>query len=309
MRLRRTTALIQSTVLKNVTDKEHVEKSRRNGKEEMGAFEFLAHLSKHFPVLTRTQEQDLFLGMNLASFAAEMLAVLSPQWLVDFSGTHSLPRERESQELLREAADIEELITRCNMRLIPTSAQKISPRIMDVDFFVSEATNCLLHCIRYFDLRRGNRFSTYVIGSIRKKWWRLHQRRSNRDKRTRFLTNRECADSENPFDALLPPVLSSADVAVEREEEALKRHYHVKLMHILKQILKPDEYTVFIQRIYRDPPAKFGEIAEAMDFTQTWAKQLMTASRRKFRTFLVLHNIQSARELREWFAREEPRKL
>jgi RNA polymerase sigma factor (sigma-70 family) len=116
--------------------------------------------------LNREQEQHYFRLMNYLKYRA---SVLRENLSVRRGSTRVV---KKIEELLDQANDIKNLLTRSNLRLVVSIAKRhLKP---GVNFFelVSDGNMSLIRAIEKFDYSRGNKFSTYASWAIMKNFAR-----------------------------------------------------------------------------------------------------------------------------------------
>lgn len=122
---------------------------------------YLAALYR-FPLLTREQEAYYFRKMNFLKFRASQLRDSLSR------SRPSLRKMDEIEELLREADEIKQLLTRRNLRLVVSIARKYVRPGMNLFELVSDGNVALMRATEKFDYSRGFKFSTYATWAIRR---------------------------------------------------------------------------------------------------------------------------------------------
>jgi RNA polymerase primary sigma factor len=141
-----------------------------------------AHLERlcAAPLLTPTQERDLFCRMNYLKYRANSLRV-----------TLSVKRPNEKKldridQLLAQATNLRNQIVHANIRLVVSIVKQFSDEKNSFDDLLSEGISCLIKAVEKFDFDRGFRFSTYATRAVRREVFRLVQRQYR--ERVRFAT-------------------------------------------------------------------------------------------------------------------------
>ncbi len=126
---------------------------------------YLAELYK-VPLLTREQEQYYFRRMNFLKFRfVELQKSLNPKR----PGTRT-PAEME--KLLRQIAEVKNLLIRSNLRLVVSIAKRHMKAGVNFFELVSDGNMSLIRAVEKFDYSRGNKFSTYASWAIMKNFAR-----------------------------------------------------------------------------------------------------------------------------------------
>ena len=122
------------------------------------------------PLLTPSEERELFCRMNFLKYRANCLRV-------------SLSPERPDRGmlsrikcLLAESLAIRNRIIEANVRLVMSIVKQFADRRNRFDDLFSEGMNCLVKTVEKFDFDRGFRFSTYATRAVRREIFRLVQR-------------------------------------------------------------------------------------------------------------------------------------
>ena len=147
--------------------------------------EMPAHLTRmcEAPLLTPTEEKNLFTWMNYDRFRANALrATLS----VDRPSAVKL---KKIEDWIARADSIRNHIVHANTRLVISIVKTLADERNRFDELLSEGTVCLMRVVDKFNIERGFRFSTYATSAIRRELWRLVQR-NHRD-RQRYATGNE----------------------------------------------------------------------------------------------------------------------
>jgi RNA polymerase sigma factor (sigma-70 family) len=167
-----------------------------------------------FPLLTREQEAHYFRKFNYLKFrAAQLRDSLS-------ASRPSVRKMDEIEELLREAKEIKQLLTRRNLRLVVSIARKYVRPGMNLFELVSDGNIALMRAIEKFDFSRGFKFSTYATWAIRRMFARAIPAEQTRLTRYRTGVDVVFADSKHEGSSLYEQ---------ERANE-LQRDYLTKIL-------------------------------------------------------------------------------
>ena len=113
------------------------------------------------PLLSKREEEQLFLRMNFLKFRATELRQRLPV---------RRPRAAAVQQieaLLNDAVHLRNSIVRANLRLGVALAKKFVSHATGLEELVSEAHLPLIRAVELFDISRGYRFSTYATWAVR----------------------------------------------------------------------------------------------------------------------------------------------
>lgn len=116
----------------------------------------------HTPLLSPAQERSLFLQYNFHRY--QFVAArrrLDPQ----FAGRRDL---NLLEGHLRRATDVKNAIIRANLRLVVSIARKHLRPGLNLMELVSDGNLALMRAVEGFDIRKGNRFSTYATLALMK---------------------------------------------------------------------------------------------------------------------------------------------
>lgn len=118
------------------------------------------------PLLDREQEQHYFRLMNFLKFQfVELQRDLNPKR----PGTR-VPAEMD--RLLRQIAEVKNLLIRSNLRLVVSIAKRHLKAGVNFFELVSDGNMSLIRAVEKFDYSRGNKFSTYASWAIMKNFAR-----------------------------------------------------------------------------------------------------------------------------------------
>ena len=186
-----------------------------------------AHLLRmcEVPLLTPTQERDLFQWMNYYKYRANALR-------------SSLNLKRPSETKLRKieawidrSNAIRNHILRSNTRLVISIVKQLADEKNPFDELLSEGITCLVRVVDKFDFDRGFRFSTYATRAVRREVWRMVQKH-HRD-RQRYSTG--TSDHMETCEG--------KDLA-DRISEATWKGLSRKLNHILDTLDEREQFIV-----------------------------------------------------------------
>ena len=121
---------------------------------------------RHAPLLTREEEEVLFLRMNL-------LKCLAARRL---NGAKAASKDHAAANLLAEAEHVRDQIVASNQRLVVSTAMKFKSYTIPIADLISEANIALLRAIDRFNVGLGFRFSTYATLAMRRHLQRLTMR-------------------------------------------------------------------------------------------------------------------------------------
>ena len=145
-------------------------------------FALPAHLRRmcNRPILTATQERDLFRRMNYLKYQANVLRTqLSAQF----------PRQEQLtaiEDVLQRAERIRNHIILSNIRLVISIAKTFAGKETTFDMTLSTGICSLMNVVEKFNFDRGFRFSTYATRAIRRDLYRLVMK--NHSQLQRFCT-------------------------------------------------------------------------------------------------------------------------
>lgn len=186
-----------------------------------------AHLLRlcEVPLLTPSQERDLFQWMNYYKYRANALRA-----------TLNAKRPSESKlnridAWLNRSNDIRNHILRSNTRLVISIVKQLADERNPFDDLLSEGITCLVRVVDKFDFDRGFRFSTYATRAVRREVWRLVQKH-HRD-RQRFNTG-----SAEQMESVEGKELAN------RISEATWKGLSRKLNHILESLDDRERFIV-----------------------------------------------------------------
>jgi RNA polymerase primary sigma factor/RNA polymerase sigma factor len=125
-------------------------------------------------LLEPAQEAQLFLDMNYLKYRAARM-----RNSIDLSQPD--PRLMDTvQNLLAQAQDVRNTIIMANLRLTTFSVQGFVQRGGDLPECISDGLFSLMRAVEGFDIRTGNKFSTYAIHAIQHDYSRNRKRRKQR---------------------------------------------------------------------------------------------------------------------------------
>lgn len=151
---------------------------------------YFSSLYQH-PLLTPTQETDLFRRMNYLKFRAEKLRVkLQPRRATSKS-------VEELERLLKQSQQVRDEIISANLRLVLALARKYSGSNHSIDDLLSEGNLALIRAIDKFDYSRGFRFSTYATYAIQRDFFRQIRRQQKESSRLEYGIDEFVADSHD----------------------------------------------------------------------------------------------------------------
>lgn len=131
------------------------------------------------PLLTPEEEVYLFTWMNFLRYRAEQ----SRQRLSLNQPDGSLLDRIDAD--MRQAIEVRNRIVRSNLRLVVALARKLSESLDQMSELIGESAAPLIRSVELFDVRLGNRFSTYATWAVRNHMLRcLKRRRANLDRVT-----------------------------------------------------------------------------------------------------------------------------
>jgi RNA polymerase primary sigma factor len=132
-------------------------------------FALPAHLRRmcNRPILTATEERDLFRRMNYLKYQAN---VLRTQLSAQFPCRDQLAA---IEDVLQRAERIRNHIILSNIRLVISIAKNFSGKETTFDMTLSTGICSLMNVVDKFNFDRGFRFSTYATRAIRRDLYRL----------------------------------------------------------------------------------------------------------------------------------------
>ena len=180
------------------------------------------------PLLTPTQEQDLFRSYNYLKYKADSLRKRIDQNKV------RMGQLKRVEALLLEANVVKNRIIRANLRLVVSIAKKHVSGPMTLFELISDGNVSLMRAVEKFDYARGFRFSTYASWAIMRNFARSVPK--ERYQLDRFATGHdEILDIAaslriyDPNEINLPELRESIDVLLAKltplERSILVDHY------------------------------------------------------------------------------------
>ncbi len=133
-----------------------------------------SHDAQAQPILTRRQEQTIFLQFNFARLG---VATLQAQ----MRGRR--PKAAMARQLIERYDQVECLkqrIVQFNLALVLAMIRRISPTQLDLAELISEGNIVLLNAVEKFDAGRNFKFSTYACRSILKAFGRMSRKHARR---------------------------------------------------------------------------------------------------------------------------------
>lgn len=226
------------------------------------------------PLLSKEEEENLFLRMNYLKFAAAEIQ-------------RSLRRRRpavgrieEMSHLLKSSDEARDRIIRANLRLVISIAKKYVNKNNSFDELISEGNMSLIQAAEKFDISRGNRFSTYATRAIRNN---LYHYVLNKHRRRQHVG---LADD----DALDQAIDHRAD---EKLCERRVRHVQHAVRRMLKR-LDSQKQAIIESRFGIVPdgaPLTLKEIASEMGVSREHVRQIQTRAIRELRLYANEENI------------------
>ena len=177
------------------------------------------------PLLTPAGEKALFRKMNYLKHRAEKL-----RQTLD-SETAAAAELDHVEELLERAADVKNIVTRANLRLVVRFAKRYQTPQYDLFELISEGNMALLRAVDLFDFSRGFKFSTYaswaiirqLTGSTAKAQLRLARYQTGQDEWCEAISAE--ADADHADSAASSLLQRMADTLSRRQWFVISSHY------------------------------------------------------------------------------------
>lgn len=167
---------LETEILAPMPGLEQFEKNQKGMHPPKDAAPELATLYET-PLLSKEQEQHLFRKMNFLKYKA-----LKLRERLDPLRARIQDLDRIEQ-LLDQAAEVKELLIRCNMRLVYSIAKRHVGQFDNLGELVSDGNVSLIRAVEKFDYSRGNKFSTYASWAIMKNFARsIPEERHHRER-------------------------------------------------------------------------------------------------------------------------------
>lgn len=220
-------------------------------------------------LLTPEAERLLFRKMNYLKFRANALRS-------SLSVTRPAIRKiAQIETFLAEAEATRNEISRANLRLVASIANKLASSPEEFDELFSEGTSVMLYALDRFDFSRGFRFSTYATHAVQRHLFRVLKRR-------RRLFSRERAVEDG---VLTQTIANTTDVSAQLEQ-AEQTQLCDRLKQAVISILDDREQFIVQRRLGLDGLASgqtFQEVADQMSLSKERVRQLFERSLTKLR--------------------------
>ena len=234
-----------------------------------GLTAYLAAMYQH-PLLTKQQEQYLFVRMNYVKFLADRLRRQL------HSARPSVRKLAQIGRYLTEAIRLRNEIVQSNLRLVVSIAKTFVAPGVSIDELVSEGNIPLLRAVELFDASRGFRFSTYATYAVRN---HLNRWRANRHR-----DGSRCVSGiEFDFNGLPDQVIDGS-----RAEARFERHKYA--VATLFESLPDRERQIVSARFGLTgfgEPESFSQIGRRLNLSKERVRQLNVRAMTKLQTAAV----------------------
>lgn len=228
------------------------------------------------PLLTADEEKYLFTRMNYLKWRAEQ-----NRRLLDLRHPDS-GRVDRIQIDLNEATVIRNRIAQGNLRLIVALAKKLSSSVDQMSDLIGEGMAPLIRAVELFDVRLGNRFSTYATWAARNQMLRWL-------KRTRMTPERTLGEDAPSMDNL-----PAADPVAEHDD--CSSQIRVDAVHRLLCSLPDRERQIVAARfgLEGQPHGQsLAEIAAQMSLSKERVRQIVMQSLLKLKSELTYEEFEA----------------